>query len=94
MKVQLSRIKGCQGVKVELPNANFLLIAAPKGYVMCGYLNMETAERLGDAACIVTGVKEFEDMLAAKVVKASAKAKELGIKEGMSGEAALSILST
>jgi uncharacterized protein YunC (DUF1805 family) len=94
MKVQLSRIKGCQGVKVELPNANFLLIAATKGFIMCGYLNMETAERLGDAACIVTGVKSFDDMLTAGVMKASAKAKELGIKEGMSGEAALKILST
>ena len=93
MRVQLSRIKGCQGVKVELPNANFLLIAAPKGYVMCGYLNMETAEKLGDAACMVTGVKDFDDVLAAKVVKVSSKAKELGIKEGMSGEAALRILS-
>ncbi len=49
---------------------------------MCGYLNPATAEKLGDAAVIVSGVRTFEDMLDAKIKWASPKAKELGIVEG------------
>jgi len=32
-----------------------VLVVAEKGYVICGYLNMETAEKLGDCAAVVTG---------------------------------------
>ncbi|PIU13396.1 MAG: hypothetical protein COT21_02120 [Hadesarchaea archaeon CG08_land_8_20_14_0_20_51_8] len=56
---------------------------------MCGYLNLETAEKFGQVAAIVTGVKSFDDVLSAKIVKLTMKAKELGIKEGMAGRDAL-----
>jgi len=79
-------------IKVDMGNANLLLIKADNGFIMCGYLDIETAEGLNDAACIVKGVKNFDDMLNAKIVKATTKAKELGIKEGMSGKDALEIL--
>jgi uncharacterized protein YunC (DUF1805 family) len=81
--------KDAVGVKVDLEGAPLLLIIAPKGYVMCGYLNIETAEKFGQAAAIVTGVKSFDDILGAKVVGLTTKAKELGIKEGMAGRDAL-----
>ena len=38
---------------------------------------------------MVTGVKNFEDMLQAKVVKVSTQAEALGISCGMTGEEAL-----
>ena len=81
--------KNAVGVKVDLEGAPLLLIIAPKGYVMCGYLNLETAEKFGQVAAIVTGVKSFDDVLSAKVVKLTMKAKELEIKEGMVGRDAL-----
>jgi len=81
--------KNAVGVKVDLEGAPLLLIIAPKGYVMCGYLNIETAEKFGQAAAIVTGVKSFDDILSAKVAKLTMRAKELGIKEGMTGRDAL-----
>ncbi len=80
------------GVKAELPKAPLLLLIAPKGYVMCGYLNMETAEKLGQAAAVVTGVKTFEDVLNAKIVLTTNKAKELGIRDGMLGREALKLM--
>jgi len=73
------------GVRVDLKGAPLLLIIAPKGYVMCGYLNLETAEKFGQVAAIVTGVKSFDDVLRTKIVKLTMKAKELEIKEGMAG---------
>ena len=77
------------GVNLELLNANIIVIRAKKGYVMCGYLSMETANRLGDIAAKVKGVKNFDELLKAKVVEVSEKAKEIGIKEGMTGKGAL-----
>ncbi|MEW6592275.1 MAG: DUF1805 domain-containing protein [Candidatus Hadarchaeota archaeon] len=77
------------GVKVELKGAPLVLIAAEKGYVMCGYLNLETAERLGQAAAIVRGVKTFDDVLNAEIAETTSGAKALGVKKGMSGREAL-----
>jgi len=81
------------GIRVRLKNANLLLIVAEKGFVGCGYFNIETADKIGDALALVTGVSTFEDVLNAKIIKASAKAKELGIAEGMTGRDALELLS-
>ena len=52
-----------------------LVIKAPKGVMGCGYLNIETFNRTGEAAVIVRGVNTHEDMLKAKVVAASAAAE-------------------
>ncbi len=90
--MEISKIEKSIGIKIDMGNANLLLIKADKGVIMCGYLDIETAEKLNDAACIVKGVKNFEDMLNARIVKVTTKARELGIKEGMSGKDALKIL--
>lgn len=82
--------KACLGVKVELPESPpLLLVVAEKGFVMCGFLNIEAAERLGVAAAMVSGVKTFEDVLNAEVKAATTKAKSLGIQPGMRGAEAL-----
>jgi uncharacterized protein YunC (DUF1805 family) len=79
------------GVRVELPDSPpLVLIVADKGFVMCGFLNIEAAERLGVAAAIVSGVKTFEDVLNAEVKAATSKAKSLGVQLGMRGAEALS----
>lgn len=82
--------KACLGVRVELPDSPpLLLIATEKGFVMCGFLNVDAAERLGVAAAMVSGVKTFEDVLKAEVKAATSKAKNLGVKLGMRGLDAL-----
>lgn len=82
--------KTCTGVKVELPESPpLLLIIADKGFVMCGFLNMEAAERLGVAAAMVSGVKTFEDVLNAQVKALTSKAKNLDVGVGMKGADAL-----
>ena len=77
------------GIKIEVGRAPLLLIKARKGFVMCGYLNINAADSLGDIAAKVTGVLTFEDMLRAEVVEVSEKAKGIGIREGMRGKDAL-----
>jgi uncharacterized protein YunC (DUF1805 family) len=85
-------MKGMQTHVIPLPGANLVLITAEKGYLMCGLLNLETAEKLGQAAAVVRGVKTAEDALKAKVASCTTRAKALGVKEGMSGEEAIRLM--
>jgi len=76
--------KSFQGVKSTIPNGPpLLLIKGEKGFVMCGYLNLDVAERVGLAAAIVSGVSSFEDVLNAEIKFATSKAKEQGVEPGM-----------
>jgi uncharacterized protein YunC (DUF1805 family) len=80
------------GYEINLPNANLVLAEAEKGFVCCGYLDLQTAEKLGDAAVIVRGVKTVEDLLAAKVAGLTTQAGLLGIKMDMSVREALELM--
>ncbi|MCS7096054.1 MAG: DUF1805 domain-containing protein [Candidatus Bathyarchaeota archaeon] len=76
--------KFCLGVKVELPESPpLLVVVAEKGFVMCGFLNLEVAERLNIAAAVVTGVRSFEDVLNAEIKAVTSKAECFGVKPGM-----------
>ena len=78
------------GVRIELPDSPPLLLAvAEKGFVMCGFLNIDAAEKLGVAAATVSGVKSLEDVLDAEIESVTSKAKTLGVDVGMKGADAL-----
>jgi uncharacterized protein YunC (DUF1805 family) len=82
--------KTCQGMHVDLPESPpLLLIIADKGFVMCGFLNIEAAEKLGVVAAMVSGVRSFEDVLNAPVRAITSRAKSLGVEAGMKGAEAL-----
>lgn len=66
-----------------------LVVSGSKGVLACGYINPATCETLGDAAAIVRGVNDFDDMLDAEIVEATTAAQELGVQVGMSGREAL-----
>ena len=94
MRKKAIRIKGKSaiGYEINLPQANLVLVAAEKGFVCCGYLDLQTAEKLEDAAAIVRGVKTIEELLSAKITGATPRAAAMGIKTGMSGQQALEFL--
>jgi len=78
------------GIKIELPGSPPLLVlVAEKGFVMCGYLNVQAAEKLGVAAAMVSGVRTFEDVLEASVRACTSRARQMGVEEGMKGREAL-----
>jgi uncharacterized protein YunC (DUF1805 family) len=82
--------KACLGVRVELPDSPpLLLVIAEKGFAMCGFLNVEAAEKLGVVAAMVSGVKTFDDVLEAQVKAVTSKAKTFGVEVGMKGAEAL-----
>ena len=80
------------GYLIELGNAPLIIIQAKQGYVMCGYLNMDIANKLGDIAGKVTGVKSFNDVLKTKIIEVSENAKKVGLFEGMNAKAFLNML--
>lgn len=85
--------KTCLGLRVELPDSPpLLLVIANKGFVMCGFLNVDVAERLGVTAAMVSGVKTFDDVLNASVKAVTSKAERFGVKVGMKGIEALKLM--
>ncbi len=80
------------GISLQMQNAPLLLIRAKRGFVMCGYLDLEAAASLGDLAVKLKGVKTIEDMLGAPVAGVTSAAAALGIKQGMTGKEALELM--
>ena len=85
MTIDLSRLS-----KVNHPMGRPLLVmTAPKGSLCCGYISVDALNRNGDAAAIVSGVDNHQEMLTAKIKAVSEKGAKLGVKPGMTGEEAL-----
>lgn len=85
--------KTATGLLVELPDSPpLVMIIGKTGFIMCGFLNTDAAEKLNVAAVMVSGVKSFEDVLKAEVKAVTTKAKMKGISVGMKGEEALKLL--
>ena len=77
-----------EGVQAKWSGFNILLVTGPKGFLACPAIDVEACQGYGVAAAIVESTPDnpigtldrFPDR---KVTKANAKAKDLGIKEGM-----------
>ncbi|MEX2723899.1 MAG: YunC family protein [Candidatus Freyarchaeota archaeon] len=95
--IQIEQLKignaSCLGIKIDLKPAPLLLIIGEKGFLSCGFLNIEVADILGVAAAVVTGVKTFEDVLNGEVKSLTTRAKEMGVKAGQKGREAMSKLA-
>ena len=85
--------KTATGLRVELPDSPpLLMIIGQKGFVGCGFINIDAAEKLNVAAATVAGVKSFEDVLNAAVKAATSKAQTEGVRVGMKGKKAVKLL--
>jgi len=80
------------GFEVPLPQAPLVGVYSQSGFVMCGYLNVETADTLGISAAMVRGVNTIEDVLKAPVQAISKPAEKKGVRMGMTGQQALACL--
>lgn len=77
------------GYEIDLPGAPLILVQAAKGFVMCGYLDIKSVDKFGQAAAVVRGVKSIDDLLAKTVSDVSLEGERRGIKSGMTGREAL-----
>jgi len=85
--------KNFNAYTIKTSNASMLMINGSKGMLACGYIKVETADKLGDALAIVTGVSTYDDMCVKNVVAVSKAAADLGVQIGMSGKDALAKLA-
>ena len=78
-----------EGYSIPTEHSCVLLVKASRGFLGCGYFSLATAEKTGDALAVVTGVKNFDEMFAAKVKAVSPAAGALGVTTDMTGREAL-----
>ena len=77
---------------IQVQNSNILIIAAQNGFIACGYINIDIANKKNNACAIITGVKNLDELLSEKVKMVSNAAGKIGIKEGMTGKEALLLM--
>jgi uncharacterized protein YunC (DUF1805 family) len=79
-------------LKTEMGNLPLIVVKAKRGYIACSYIDRQTAEKVGDIAAFVSGVKNLDDLKKAKIREATTWAEDLGIREGMSVKKALELM--
>lgn len=79
-------------LKQNIGNLPLIVVKAKKGYIACSYIDRETAEKVGDIAAFVSGVKCLGDLKKAKIRRTTTWAEDLGIREGMSVKKALELM--
>jgi uncharacterized protein YunC (DUF1805 family) len=89
---------GCAiGISNRWQKGQYCMILTEAGLVGCGIYDVKTAAEFGQAVAIARGTPANplvnpEDLFDAKIVDATPKAKELGIKVGMTGREAVELL--
>lgn len=86
------------GVQTKWAGFNILLVTGSKGFLACPAIDVDACEGYGVAAAIVESTPEnpigtLERFGDRKVTKANAKARALGIEEGMSVSDAFALIA-
>lgn len=81
------------GVEIDLPgSAPLVVIRGNNGFVMCGFLDISTPEKLGLVAARVRGVKSVEEMLEKEIETVTTQALKHGLKPGVRVREVLNLL--
>ena len=85
------------GISNRWHKGQYCTILTEAGLVGCGIYDCKTAAEFGQAVAIARGTPqnplvEPEDLFDAKIVDATPRAKELGIRLGMTGREAVELL--
>ncbi len=82
------------GLSMEWKGGQIVIIVAEKGLVACGAIDIKVMDAFSAVVAVARGtpqspLKTPDNLLAAKIVDATSKAKEHGVTVGMSGKEAL-----
>jgi uncharacterized protein YunC (DUF1805 family) len=85
------------GISNRWHQGQYCTLLTEAGLVGCGIYDIKTAAEFGQAVAIARGTPqqplvEPEDLFDAKIVDATPKARELGIRVGMTGREAVELL--
>jgi uncharacterized protein YunC (DUF1805 family) len=78
---------------MKLQEKNLIVLRGAKGYVMCGYLNMEAANKFNEVAVKITGVATIDEALKASAAEVSVAAAATGIKPGQPVQVVLELIA-
>lgn len=81
-------------IEQRIGNLPLIVVKAKSGYIACSYIDRKTAEKVGDVAAFVAGIKTVDDLKKAKIRAVTSWAENLGIREGMSVKKALELMDT
>jgi uncharacterized protein YunC (DUF1805 family) len=90
IKVGAKRI---DAFRTKLLAKDLILLKGSKGFIMCGYLNLSAAQRSGDIAAKITGVRTIEEALKTNIHSCTAQAKKAGLRAGQPVKDALKLLA-
>ncbi len=87
-----------EGVQTKWAGFNILLVTGSKGFLACPAIDVEACQRYGVGAAIVESTPDnpigtLERFGNRKITKANAKARALGIKEGMTVSDAFALIA-
>ena len=87
-----------EGVQTKWAGFNILLVTGSKGFLACPAIDVDACEGYGVAAAVVESTPDnpigtLERFGNRKVTKANAKARTLGIKEGMAVSDAFALIA-
>lgn len=85
--------KRLEAVLFGLGAKNLIVIRGSRGYIMCGYLNLQAAEKFKDVAVKITGVSDLGSAVRATVAACSGAARRLGIYKGQKIKDVLKIIA-
>jgi len=78
----------------KIGNIPLVIVKAKHGYVACSYIDKSTAEKVGDIAAFVYGVKNANELLKSKVRSVTSWAEDIGIRSGMTVKKTLEIMDS
>jgi uncharacterized protein YunC (DUF1805 family) len=78
---------------IPLSEKNLILLKGSRGYIMCGYLNLNAARRFRDCGVKIVGIKTIDEALKATVHSCTPAAARLGITKGQPVKTVLEIIA-
>ncbi len=78
---------------MPLQKKKLIVLSGKNGYVMCGYINLKTAEKFDEVAVKITGISTIKEAVSANVHSCTSAARRMGIKKGQPIKEVLSIIS-
>jgi len=87
----------CIGHRAQWNGGQYCALLTHRGIVGCGAYDVECLERAGQIVAVSRGTREKplvypEDLLEARIMALTSHARDVGIREGMTGREALRIL--
>jgi uncharacterized protein YunC (DUF1805 family) len=78
----------------ELGSLPLVIVKCKRGYIATTYISKDMAEKVGDVAGFVKGVKTLDDFMKSKLKEVTSWGDNAGLRDGMTVKRAIEILNS